>query len=99
MSARAAPVAQPSVFEITPVEFYATAARDWRVWLNWGVRPAAAPRAAGAAFDRVWRWKALRADRHGQPCRINAVGKLNSAEIEFPDGECIITSRYAVRRG
>lgn len=49
-------------------------------------------------FDRVWFWKKWLGDRRGQPCRIIARGKLNSALVEFTDGFKVVTSRYAVRR-
>jgi len=45
-----------------------------------------------------WRWKKWLPDRFGQLCRVLAVGKLNSALVEFEDGYKVITSRYEVRR-
>lgn len=49
-------------------------------------------------FNRVWYWKAVLPHRKGQPCRITARGKMNSALVEFLDGEKVITQRYAVRK-
>lgn len=49
-------------------------------------------------FDRVWFWKSRLPERKGEACRIVAVGKLNSALVEFADGFQVITSRYAVRK-
>lgn len=51
-----------------------------------------------AEYPCVWRWKIRRPDRKGQRCRVLARGRLNSCLVEFPDGEKIVTSRYAVRR-
>jgi len=45
-----------------------------------------------------WFWRKRLPERKGQPCRVLARGKLNSIEVEFPDGYRVITSRYAVRR-
>lgn len=45
-----------------------------------------------------WRWKKWLPDRFGQLCRVLAVGKLNSALVQFEDGYKAVTSRYAVRR-
>ncbi len=36
--------------------------------------------------------------RHGQLCRVLAVGRMNSALVEFEDGTKVVTSRYAVRK-
>jgi hypothetical protein len=49
-------------------------------------------------YPYVWRLRARQPDRHGQPCRVTARGKLNSCRVEFPDGFWVITSRWAVRR-
>jgi len=46
----------------------------------------------------VWFWRERLPERKGQPCRVLARGKMNSALVEFPDGYRVITSRYAVRR-
>lgn len=45
-----------------------------------------------------WFWRAKLPDRHGQPCRVIARGKMNSILVEFADGWRVITSRHAVRR-
>jgi hypothetical protein len=37
-------------------------------------------------------------DRKGQPCRIIARGRMNSALVEFADGEQFVVSRNALRR-
>jgi hypothetical protein len=49
-------------------------------------------------MTHVWYWKKYLPERHGQPCRVLATGKLNSALVEFADGHRVITSRYAARR-
>lgn len=51
-----------------------------------------------APFDRVWRWRVNLPERHGQRCRVLARGKLNTAQIEFEDGERHIVSRNAIRK-
>lgn len=45
-----------------------------------------------------WYWRKWLPERHGQPCRVLATGRLNSALVEFADGFRVITSRYAVRK-
>ena len=45
-----------------------------------------------------WRWKSRLGERFGHPCRVLAVGKLNSALVQFEDGFKVLTSRYAVRK-
>jgi hypothetical protein len=37
-------------------------------------------------------------DRKGEPCRIIARGRMNSALVEFADGEQFVVSRNALRR-
>lgn len=37
-------------------------------------------------------------DRKNQTCRLLARGAMNSAKVEFPDGEVYIVSRNALRR-
>jgi hypothetical protein len=37
-------------------------------------------------------------DRKGQQCRVLARGRLNSALVEFQDGERHVVSRNALRR-
>ncbi len=49
-------------------------------------------------FDRVWRWRVNLPERHGQRLRVIARGKLNSALVEFEDGERHIVNRYAFRK-
>lgn len=45
-----------------------------------------------------WYWRKLLGERRDQLCRVIAVGKMNSALVEFQDGHRVVTSRYAVRR-
>lgn len=45
-----------------------------------------------------WHWRKWLPERHGQPCRVLATGRMNSALVEFEDGTRVITSRYAVRK-
>lgn len=49
-------------------------------------------------YDRVWHWRSKLPERKGQPCRVLARGKLNSALVEFRDGFKVVTSRHAVRK-
>ena len=49
-------------------------------------------------FDYVWYWRKRLPHRKGQACRVLIRGKMNSILIEFEDGECVVTSRYAVRK-
>ena len=52
-------------------------------------------------FTHIWYWRCTPQrpiDRKGQPCRIVATGRMNSALIEFPDGFRVLTNRWAVRR-
>lgn len=49
-------------------------------------------------FDRYWRIRTNLPERYGQPCRINARGKMNSCEIEFEDGVKYIVSRNSIRK-
>lgn len=49
-------------------------------------------------FDNTWFWRSVQPHRKGQPCRVTARGKMNSIEVEFPEGEKVITHRYAVRK-
>jgi hypothetical protein len=55
-------------------------------------------RKAVTALTHTWRWRCRLPDRHGQPCRVLARGKLNSILVEFADGFRVVTSRYAVQR-
>jgi len=45
-----------------------------------------------------WRVRRFLPDRFGQACRIVAVGRRNTIEVEFADGARFITIRYFVRR-
>lgn len=45
-----------------------------------------------------WRWRKWMPERHGHLCRVVAMGRMNSALVEFEDGARVITSRYAVRK-
>lgn len=49
-------------------------------------------------YTHTWYWRKWLPERNGQRCRIVAVGKLNSALVEFSDGYRVITNRRAVRR-
>lgn len=49
-------------------------------------------------FDHYWRLRVRLPERHGQPCRVTARGRMNSIEIEFEDGVRHIVGRYSVRR-
>lgn len=51
-----------------------------------------------AAYPYVWYWRARLPERHRQPCRVLARGRMNSVLVQFPDGFLVVTSRYAVRR-
>ena len=46
----------------------------------------------------IYFWKKYRPELKDKPCRLIKTGKLNSVEIEFGNGERIITSRYALRK-
>lgn len=45
-----------------------------------------------------YRWAKYRPDWKGRACRVLARGRMNSALIEFTDGERAVVSRFAVRR-
>ena len=49
-------------------------------------------------MTHYWRVRARLPERFGQLCRVLAVGRMNSALVEFADGYRAITSRYYVRR-
>jgi hypothetical protein len=49
-------------------------------------------------MTHVWFWRKRLAERHGQPCRVLARGKMNSVLVEFADGWLVVASRNAVRR-
>lgn len=50
------------------------------------------------APTHFWRLRATLPERHGQPCRVLARGRMNSVLIEFQDGVRHVVSRWAVRR-
>jgi hypothetical protein len=43
-----------------------------------------------------WRVRVRLPERFGQPCKVLAFGKMNSALVEFEDGYKVITSRWYV---
>lgn len=45
-----------------------------------------------------FRWRKFRPDWYGRRCRIIARGTMNSALIEFDDGERAVVSRWAIRK-
>lgn len=49
-------------------------------------------------MTHFWRLRATLPERRGEPCRIVAVGRMNTIQIAFADGVNHIVSRYAVRR-
>jgi hypothetical protein len=49
-------------------------------------------------LTHTWRWRSKLPERYGQRCRVLTRGRMNSALVEFADGERVITSRYAVRK-
>lgn len=51
-------------------------------------------------YPYVYAWgnNDVRAALKGRPCRIVAMGKRNTVDLEFEDGIRIITSRRALRR-
>jgi hypothetical protein len=49
-------------------------------------------------MTHTWRIRKWLPHRHGQPCRILATGKLNSALVEFADGQKVITNRRFLNR-
>jgi hypothetical protein len=55
-------------------------------------------RREAVSMTHRWYWRKWLGERHGQPCRVVAVGKMNSALVEFADGFRVLTVRYAVRR-
>jgi hypothetical protein len=53
----------------------------------------------GFPYRYAWGPRGLRTlDRKGQPCRVLARGKMNSALIEFEDRFRAVVSRNALRR-
>jgi len=51
-----------------------------------------------ADYPYVWYWRKRLPERKGQRCRVNIRGARNTVEVEFENGEKVITSRWAVRR-
>lgn len=49
-------------------------------------------------MTHYWRIRATLPERHRQPCRVLARGRMNSILIEFADGERHVVSRWAVRK-
>jgi hypothetical protein len=49
-------------------------------------------------YPYIWYWRARLPERHRQPCRVLARGKMNSILVEFADGYLVVTSRFAIRR-
>lgn len=49
-------------------------------------------------YPYIWYWRARLPQRHRQPCRVLARGRMNSVLVQFPDGFLVVTSRYAVRK-
>lgn len=56
------------------------------------------PALASSGYDRVWWWRENLPHRKGWPCRVIARGALNSALIEFLDGDRHVVSRFAFRK-
>jgi hypothetical protein len=54
---------------------------------------------APPTYPHVWWWRRLLPERKGQACRVVARGGMNSVLVEFEDGQRVVTSRYAVRKG
>ena len=53
---------------------------------------------AGLRATHLWYWRTRLPERKWHQCRVLARGKMNSALVEFEDGERVVTSRFAVRR-
>jgi len=49
-------------------------------------------------YPYVWFWRSRLPERKGQPCRVVARGRMNSALVQFADGFLVVTSRFAVRK-
>lgn len=51
-------------------------------------------------WTHVWHWRKfpIGVSRKGQLCRLLAVGRMNSAMVEFEDGARFITNRRGLRR-
>lgn len=59
---------------------------------------AAVPASAAPVFDRFYRVQKYKSGLAGKRCRVLARGKLNSALVEFEDGQLVITNRFAIRK-
>ncbi len=46
----------------------------------------------------AWRNNSKRATLYGRPCRVLARGKMNSALVEFENGQREVVSRNALRK-
>lgn len=67
-----------------------------------GVALATTMRPAGGetvTYRYVWRNNAKRATLYGRLCRVLIRGGMNSALVEFEDGQREIVSRNALRKG
>lgn len=49
-------------------------------------------------FKYIWYWRKRLGEYKGRPCRLLAVGKLNSVLIEFKDGRKFVTDRRGLRK-
>ena len=49
-------------------------------------------------YPYYWRVHTRLPERFGQPCRVIARGRMNSALVEFMDGYKVITSRNYMRK-
>lgn len=49
-------------------------------------------------LTHFWRVRKYLPERFGERCRVVAVGRLNSALVEFGDGRKVVTNRYFVRK-
>lgn len=49
-------------------------------------------------YDHLWRSRTHLTERVGQKLRVLVVGMLNSALVEFEDGQHCVTSRFGYRR-
>lgn len=49
-------------------------------------------------MTHFWRWRTNLPERFGQRLRVLARGRMNSALVEFEDGERHVVSRFAFRK-
>ncbi len=49
-------------------------------------------------YDRVYCWGKYRPELKGKRCRLLARGAINSALVEFQDGERHVVSRNAIKK-